>query len=180
MTLYDIIKQGLSLVYETPVTDADARRFSTTIMQTLIVDCYDAEQNSRADDDQLTGVPKITEGGSGDVDGDGEVTAADASMILRYTQGLTALTDAQKEAADVNGDGVVDAKDAEMILMYLVRLVSIDTSLPYNDYLTTVALPYGVAWKWCEANNRREDAMMYHALYEEAKHIGGRGKWNLA
>ena len=119
MTALDIIKQGLSLVYETPVTDADAQMFSTVIIQTLITECYEAEQNSRDNDNQLTAIPAVKDG-SGNYN-----------------------------------------------------------TIPYNDYLLTVTLPYGVAWKWCEANEKEQGASMYYSLYEQAKHIGGGGKWNL-
>lgn len=178
-TAKDIIKQGLSLVYETPVTDADANRFSYGVLQMLVADCFDAENNSREDDDQLESIPII--GGSGDVDGDGEVTAADASLILRSLNGLNTLTEEQRANADVNGDGVITQADSTAILENLVGLNDLleQHTIPYNYYLTTVALPCGVAWKWCEANGRADDARMYHQLYEESKHIGGRGKWNL-
>ena len=47
--------------------------------------------------------------GSGDVDGDGNTTAADVVAIVKYLAGNTAGISA--EAADVNGDGVVDIAD---------------------------------------------------------------------
>ncbi len=56
----------------------------------------------------------------GDVDGNGLVQAADASLILQYVVGLKTLTAAQLAAADVNGDGVVSAYDASWILHYVV------------------------------------------------------------
>lgn len=54
--------------------------------------------------------------GSGDVNGDGKVTAADARTALRAAVGLEELTEKQKEAADMNGDGEVTASDARKIL----------------------------------------------------------------
>ena len=52
----------------------------------------------------------------GDVDDDGEVTAADARLALRAAIGLTKLTGPQALAADMDGDGKVTTKDARAIL----------------------------------------------------------------
>ncbi|MCL2513867.1 MAG: dockerin type I domain-containing protein, partial [Oscillospiraceae bacterium] len=58
----------------------------------------------------------------GDVDGDGEITAADARFVLRYCAKLEILTDIQMIAADVNGDGGVTAADARKILRIAAKL----------------------------------------------------------
>lgn len=52
----------------------------------------------------------------GDVDGDGDVDAADARKALRAAAQLEGLTDKQTTAADVNNDGKVTAADAQAIL----------------------------------------------------------------
>ena len=57
----------------------------------------------------------------GDVNGDGNVDAKDATMVLVYyskvsTGGDGGLTDDRKKAADMNGDSFIDAKDASAIL----------------------------------------------------------------
>lgn len=52
----------------------------------------------------------------GDVDGDGDVDAADARKAIRASAKLEKLTDAQKNAADMNNDGNVTAADAQSIL----------------------------------------------------------------
>jgi len=57
----------------------------------------------------------------GDVNGDGEVTTADARVVLLYTVGSQTLTEAQKAAADVNGDGDVSTLDARDILMAVLE-----------------------------------------------------------
>ncbi len=59
----------------------------------------------------------------GDLNGDGEPTAIDARMILRFVAGLEKLNSTQMIAADVNGDGAVTAKDSRMILQYVVGKV---------------------------------------------------------
>ncbi len=59
---------------------------------------------------------------SGDVDGDGVITANDARATLRAAVGLDALTLQQESAADVDGSGVVTAGDARIILRRSVGL----------------------------------------------------------
>ncbi len=54
----------------------------------------------------------------GDVNGDGEINAADAGLISRYDVGFITLTADQLKASDVNKDGVVDAADAGIISRY--------------------------------------------------------------
>lgn len=72
----------------------------------------------------------------GDVSGDGDVTAYDASLVLQYVVGLTDFETAQKQAADVTNDGSVTALDAALILQHTVGLI---TKFPAE--LTTTAAP---------------------------------------
>ena len=66
----------------------------------------------------------------GDVDGDGEVTAADSRWVLRYSVGFgtkdgvisSAPEDATYKAADYNEDGMIDAGDARLVLRKSVGL----------------------------------------------------------
>ena len=59
----------------------------------------------------------------GDIDGDGNVTALDAVVILRAVVGETTLDlYAQKVASDINKDGWVRADDAVAILKYCVGM----------------------------------------------------------
>lgn len=53
----------------------------------------------------------------GDVDGNGEITTADARIILQYTIGSVTLTDKQIKAADFNGDGTITTADARDVLI---------------------------------------------------------------
>ncbi len=50
----------------------------------------------------------------GDVDGDGEISAADALMLLRFCVGESQSIDLS--SADANGDGVIDLMDALIVL----------------------------------------------------------------
>lgn len=58
---------------------------------------------------------KYTFLGLGDLDGDGEVTAADALLMRNYLARKLSDEDINTSAADVNGDGKINAKDQLMI-----------------------------------------------------------------
>ena len=60
----------------------------------------------------------------GDVNGDGSVTAQDASLILQHVAGKNTLDEAPGTSADVNGDGSVTAQDASLILQYVAGKTS--------------------------------------------------------
>ena len=59
----------------------------------------------------------------GDVSGDGNITAYDASKILRYVVRRENLTEEQLAAADVSGNGEVSPYDAARILQFVVGLI---------------------------------------------------------
>ena len=59
----------------------------------------------------------------GDVDGDGEVTVMDATLVQKYIASLETLTDSQLNVADVNGDGEISVLDATQIQKIVVNLV---------------------------------------------------------
>lgn len=59
----------------------------------------------------------------GDANCDGEVTAADAALILRTLVGLSELSPRGVLNADVDGDGEVTAEDAAIILRMIVGLI---------------------------------------------------------
>lgn len=62
----------------------------------------------------------------GDVNGDGEITAQDASLVLQLVaKKIEPTVDGiVYEAADVNGDGDVTAQDASLILQYVAKKIS--------------------------------------------------------
>ena len=70
----------------------------------------------------------------GDVDGDGQITAADARLVLRASSGLESLTPEQQEAADINRDGVVTAADARQILRISAKLENLLTNKVVTYY----------------------------------------------
>lgn len=59
---------------------------------------------------------------TGDVDGDGRVTAADARLILRRSARLVTFTMEQDALADIDKDGKVTATDARIVLRYCAGL----------------------------------------------------------
>lgn len=59
---------------------------------------------------------------TGDVDGDGKLTAADVRLAQRAAVGLEKLNDAQRKAADIDGDGEITAADVRRILRKSVGL----------------------------------------------------------
>ncbi len=58
----------------------------------------------------------------GDVDGDGEVTSVDATLIQRYDVQMSVGDNFDLTAADVNGDGEVDILDVTLIQRYLAGI----------------------------------------------------------
>jgi hypothetical protein len=69
----------------------------------------------------------------GDVSQNGDVSAYDAALVLKYLVGLEELDENQLLAADVTLDGSVSALDASVILQYVVELID---ELPYDDVAT--------------------------------------------
>lgn len=57
----------------------------------------------------------------GDVDGDGDVTIDDATLIQKAAIELVSFTDLQKQLADVNGDGRVSILDVTCVQKYLAE-----------------------------------------------------------
>ena len=55
----------------------------------------------------------------GDVNRDGAVDMADASMILHYINGTGTLSDAARKAADVSGDGTVNMRDVSLVIRFV-------------------------------------------------------------
>lgn len=63
----------------------------------------------------------------GDLSGDGEVTSADALIVLRAAVGGKSLSDVEFKLADVNSDGQVTSSDALQVLRYSVGLSSAES-----------------------------------------------------
>lgn len=72
-------------------------------------------------------------GGTGDVNGDGEINPGDITMVRRYVRGLSSVsgswvdyTDAQKAAMDVTGDGKVSMADEDALRCLIATYGSVD------------------------------------------------------
>jgi parallel beta-helix repeat protein len=83
----------------------------------------------------------------GDVSQNGQVTAYDASVILRYLVGSEQLSEDQLAVADVSGNGAVSAYDAAVILRFVVGLIdslpgSGESAPPIEGEDRIVSLPY--------------------------------------
>ena len=62
----------------------------------------------------------------GDTNGDGKMTPADSTVILRNYVGLDSITSAEKKAADTNGDGKLTPADSTVVLRAYVGLDNIE------------------------------------------------------
>ena len=60
----------------------------------------------------------------GDVNGDDQITAQDASLVLQAVAGKITLSANQIEAGNVNGDEGLTAQDASLILQYVAGKIS--------------------------------------------------------
>jgi hypothetical protein len=71
---------------------------------------------------QQAAAPSVGAPGSGDLDGDGSVSAAESSAIMRAVLGQTTLTPAQKDALDMDRDGVLTAAD---MLLHIKKILGL-------------------------------------------------------
>lgn len=62
----------------------------------------------------------------GDTNGDGKMTPADSTVILRAYVGLEGISNAEKSAADTNGDGKLTPADSTVILRAYVGIGNIE------------------------------------------------------
>lgn len=60
----------------------------------------------------------------GDVDNNGKVEAADATLVAQYALELTTLTADQLQVADVSGNGTVSFYDASLIAQYAKGIIT--------------------------------------------------------
>lgn len=60
----------------------------------------------------------------GDVNGDGEITVVDSTILQKYIVGQTTLDDETLNVADVNKDGAVTVVDATLIQKFVVKVIT--------------------------------------------------------
>lgn len=85
----------------------------------------------------IDGLFKIFTCQTGDITGDGRVSAYDASKVLRHVAGLETLPDYQQGCAEVNCNTTINAQDAAVILFYTAGRIP---SLPFCGLLPSQSL----------------------------------------
>lgn len=66
--------------------------------------------------------PQVT---VGDINGDGEITLKDATLLLQHVNKVATLENNQLAAADINGDGGITLKDATLLLQYVNKIIDV-------------------------------------------------------
>ena len=91
----------------------------------------------------------------GDVDGNGSVQAADASVVLQHVAGITLITDAAAlYAADASNNGAVSAYDAALILQAAAGLTTLPASTEVSLGKSSAVEAVGsLNWSAPEASN---------------------------
>lgn len=107
----------------------------------------------------------------GDFDGSGDISAADAQLLLQaYTDRLAGLpdhlTDAQRSACDIDGSGSADVADAQLILNYYVCNVVAKKTISWDELLAPPQaddkeLATALILKYMEAYNKRDFDTMF-------------------
>jgi hypothetical protein len=61
----------------------------------------------------------------GDINGDGNISSVDTSMVRQYIEGYITLTDDQKIAADVDINGTIECADVQLIRFTIGQLITL-------------------------------------------------------
>lgn len=80
------------------------------------IDKYIASYESPTDD--------VNQSLPGDVDGDGVISIADATVLQKYLDNIVSFDDKQLAVADTNFDGSVSVADATQIQKYLANITT--------------------------------------------------------
>ncbi|MBR5134815.1 MAG: hypothetical protein IKV35_04390 [Clostridia bacterium] len=76
-----------------------------------------------------------------DVNGDGELSTADARVLLLSLTGAVTLTEEQRSAADANGDGEITSSDARAMLVTVLTPVTTAPTATIPTVMTTTNPP---------------------------------------
>ncbi|MGI6264407.1 MAG: leucine-rich repeat protein [Acutalibacteraceae bacterium] len=107
----------------------------------------------------------------GDVDGNGEVTAADALMALQAATGKIELVGVRQAAADVDGNGAVSAADALAILQFATGKITSFSPALDPEKTVTLAVPAGSPYAR-RADGNGFDARITAAMAAAEKELG--------
>ena len=91
----------------------------------------------------------------GDVNGDDNVTMADANMVVNYFLATDKPEDFNVEAADVNGDGDITMADANMIVNMFLNGTTTEVTNKHE------AIDLGLSVKWATCNVGAENPQDY-------------------
>ena len=89
----------------------------------------------------------------GDVDGDGRINVADASILSYYVKGLSTLSEDRFVCADVDGDGELTANDSNTIKDYILSKI---TTFPKGTPLSSVSgTVRSTPFNWYDYDNKK-------------------------
>ena len=114
----------------------------------------------------------------GDADGDGEVTAVDATVVIRHTVHLMTLTGDRLRAATVSGDDELTIVDATWIQRKVVRMIDrfpVEDTEPEDKVMkmTINGTPVSVEWEDNEAVKALREAVKDASLTVNTSAYGG-------
>ena len=114
----------------------------------------------------------------GDADGDGDVTAVDATVVMRHTVRMLTLTGDRLKAAMVSGGDELTIVDATWIQRKVVRMIDrfpVEDNAPeYNDMKMTInGIDVSVEWEDNEAVKALKEAVKDAPLTVKTSAYGG-------
>ncbi|MCQ2417416.1 MAG: dockerin type I repeat-containing protein, partial [Oscillospiraceae bacterium] len=117
------VKEPTGTAPETTTTTTTTE--TTTTTTTTVTTTETSETGTTTTTKVTTTTPTTAEDSLGDIDGNGDISADDAQMVLQEYVNILAnkprmFTTEQFAAADINGDGVIGSDDAQYILQYYV------------------------------------------------------------
>ena len=125
--------------------DVDSVSHDWTLWKTTIYPTYDTK-GEKTRKCQICGeieteeIP-VNERPRGDVNGDGNITAVDARIILQFIAGLRILTEEEIVQADISRDNVVSVIDARAILQVVAGLLESSNDIEITPTTSTIKAP---------------------------------------
>ena len=118
---------GTKKIERSGVTNWETYTFTATTTKTYVFRwSYEKDYSVNSNDD-CAYVDDIAYSGNaipmGDADGDGEVSVADALLVLRYVLGIASGSQLNLDKCDVDGNGVVDVNDALVLLRMAMNII---------------------------------------------------------